>query len=247
MLPRLIRCLSFSMLTLLLAAPAIAHAAPESDSTNCSHDRDTGSSRTLDRPQFAPDPTDANNASHFAATRALSTTSAAPSANAAHIAICGASLTVTPSPDASAHLSISLSKPLPSGQLASSLVRRFALTGSHLDLEIEAPEGLAPRIALTLPSGTRTELALIRGDLDLRHLLGDSQIAIVKGNATLHVADSDFSSLECATIMGGIHDRRPGGSSHGHVLSTWTAHGTGSAKIEFSAVSGDLILLPPSS
>ncbi len=68
----------------------------------------------------------------------------------------------------------------------------------------------------------------------------------MKGNASLHIADADFSTLECATILGGIRDRRPNSNgNHGHMLATWTAHGTGSATIEFSAVSGDLILLPP--
>ena len=247
MLTRAIRLASLPMLALLLAIPAVAHAALDTDSTNCSHDESKGSSGKLTSPQFTPDSSDTNSPSQFTATRSLSGPSSAPSHVTAHIAVCRASLTIKPSSDAEAHLSISLSKPLPSGHLVSTLVHRFVLTESRLELEIDAPEGITPHVSLTLPLGTATELALVRGDLEIGHLLGDSQIAIVKGNATLHLADADFRSLECATIMGGIHDRRPGGSTHGHVLSTWAAQGTGTSKIEFSAVSGDLILLPPAS
>ena len=245
MLTRSIRLVSLPMLALLLAIPAVAHAAPDTDSTNCSHDESPSGKITT--PQFTPDSSDTNSPSQFTATRSLSGPSSAPAHVMAHIAVCRASLTVKPSPDADAHLSISLNKPLSSGQLASTFVRRFALVDSRLQIEIDAPEGISPRINLQLPLGTATELALVRGDLEVAHLLGDSQIAIVKGNATLHLADADFRSLECATIMGGIHDRRPGGATHGHVLSIWTARGTGTAKIEFSAVSGDLTLLPPTS
>ena len=247
MLTRALRLASLPMLALLLAIPAVAHAAPDTDSTNCSHDESKGPSSQLTATQFTPDPSDTNSPTHFTATRFLSGPSSAPIHVTAHIAVCRASLTVKPSPDADAHLSISLGKPLSSGRLASTLVRRFALTGARLELEIEAPEGTTPHVSILLPRGTATELALVRGDLDVSDVLGDSQIAIVKGNATLHLADADFRSLECATIMGGIHDRRPGGATHGHVLSTWTAQGTGTSKIEFSAVSGDLILLPPAS
>ena len=244
---RAIRLVSLPMLALLLAIPAVAHATLDTDSASCSHDESKGPSANPTTPQFAPDSSDTNTSSRFTATRSLLGPSSKPSRVTAHIAVCRASLTVKPSPDTNAHLSISVDKPLSSGQHASTFVRRFALVNSRLELEIDAPEGASPRIDLQLPLGTTTEIALVRGDLEVSHLLGNSQIAIVKGNATLHLADTDFRSLECATIMGGIHDRRPGGSSHGHVLSTWTAQGTGSSKIEFSAVSGDLILLPPAS
>lgn len=247
MLPRALRLVSLPMLALLLAIPAIAHAAPYNDSSSCSHDESKGPSGKPDLPQFTPNPTDANSTSQFTATRPLSGTSSAQTHVTAHITVCRASLTVAPSSDASAHLSITLSKPLSSGKLASTFVRQFIISDSRLYLEIDAPEGVSPHVSLTLPLGTATEIALVHGDLNFAHLLGDSQIAIVKGNATLHLADADFRSLECAAIMGGIQDRRPGGSSHGHRLSAWTTEGTGTAKIEFSAVSGDLILLPPAS
>ncbi len=247
MLTRAIRLVSLPMLALLLAVPAVAHAAPDTDSTNCSHDESKGPSAKPTSPPFTSESSDADSPSQFTATRSLSRSQSAPTHVTAHIAVCRASLTVKPSPDADAHLSISIDKPLSSRQLVSTFIRRFALVDSRLELEIDAPDGSAPRVSLMLPLGTTTELALVRGDLEFGHLLGDSQIAIVKGNAILHLADSDFRSLECATIMGGIHDRRPGGATYGHVLSTWTARGTGTAKIEFSAVSGDLILLPPTS
>ena len=247
MLTRATRLVSLPMLALLLAIPASARAftLESDDSPNCGNDNDTSSSGKPQLPRFTPAAPDSDSVSHFEATRPVSTTASVASPVTAHIAICRASLTLALSPDQTAHLTVSLGKSLPTGQRVSSFIRRFVVTGSRIEIEIEAPEGISPRVGLALPLGTRTELALVRGNLDIGHLLGDSQIAIVKGNATLHLADADFSSLECATIMGGIRDHRPGGSSHGHVLSTWTAHGTGAAKIEFSAVSGDLILLPP--
>ena len=245
MLTRAIRLVSLPMLALLFAISTVAHAAPNEDTTDCGSGDHAVVSGTPQAPRFTPVARDSDSVSHFEATRPISSTARAQSPVTAHIAVCRGSLSVTPSRDAEAHLTISLSKALPAGQLASSLIRSFVVTDSHIEVEIAAPEEVSPRIGLALPLGTSTELALVRGNLDISHLLGNAQIAIVKGNATLHLADADFSWLECATIMGGIHDRRPGGISHGHVLSTWTAHGTGSAKIEFSAVSGDLILLPP--
>ncbi len=244
----LCRLLSLPMLALLLAIPVIAYAAPNGDSTHCTETEDQSSSDKPALLRFTPDRADTDSTTQFSATRPLSQAPlAAPPHTTAHITLCRASLTITPSSDTSAHLLISLGKPLSSEQLVSTFVRHFVLTGSRLELDIEAPEGASPRVSLALPLGTTTELALVSGDLNISHLLGDSQIAIVKGNATLHLADADFSSLECATIVGGIRDRRPGGNSHGHVLSTWTTHGTGTAKVQVSAVSGDLILLPPSS
>ena len=247
MLTRALRLVSLPMLGLLLAIPARAHAAaPDADdaSTNCTHEQDKGSQSRADLPPFAPLPADENTVTHFSAARALSAPSPTATTASAHIAICRASVNLAPSPDADVHLSIDLSKPLPGGQLASHLLRRFVMKDGALELEMEAPEGISARVQLALPRGMRSEFALVRGDLEVLHLLGDAQIAIVKGNATLHLADADFATLECATILGGIRDRRPGGSTHGRMLSTWTARGTGTPKIEFSAVSGDLILLP---
>lgn len=253
MLPRALRLISLPMLALLLAIPAHAHAAlidVDDASTNCGSNEDHDSADQRQAPIFAPLPADDNSLSRFSAVRPVpANADAHPGTIAAHIAVCRASLHLIPSPDAAAHLTLELSKPLPAGALAAHLVRRFAFTtsGAHpgLQLEIDAPPGTSPRVELALPLGTSTELALVQGNLELTRLLGNAQIAIVKGNATLHLADSDFKTLECATIMGGIRDRRPGGSSHGHMLSTWTTNGTGTAKIEISAVSGDLILLPP--
>ena len=244
MLTCALRLVSVPMLAVLLAIPALAHAAildDEPTSQACEQDQKQAPATA----PFAPAATDQNTPTLFSAVRPI------PSIDShtiptAHIAICRADFTLTQSADAAAHLTIELSKPLPSGQPASQLVHRFLVTSAGLQLEVDAPKGTSPRIHLALPLGTSTELALVGGNLEVIHLLGNSQIAIVKGNASLHVADVDFATLECATILGGIRDRRPNGSgNHGHMLATWTAHGTGKAKVEFSAVSGDLILLPP--
>jgi hypothetical protein len=248
MLTRTLRFILLPMLAALLAIPAIARAAaPDDDSSmHCDSDRESQSPGRAP-PAFVPDSTDGNTASTFSAIRSLTSDASAPSSSSAHISICRATVTLTPSSDGNAHLSIDLSKALPSGQLASSLVHRFLLSDSGLHLEIKAPEGANARIHLALPVGTATEFALVRGDLNVLRLFGNAHIAIVKGNATLHLADADFATLQCAAVLGGIRDRRPGGGSHGHVLSSWTAHGTGAANIQMSAVSGDLILLPPTS
>ena len=254
MLPRALRLVSLPMLALLLAIPVRAHAAlmdVDDSPTNCSSNEEDSSSNSPQVPLFVPLAGDANTPSHFSAIRPVPSNAESRSVSlSAHLALCRASLHLIPSPDSAAHLTIELSKPLPAGALAAHLVRRFAFTsaGAHpgLQLEINAPPGSSPRVEIALPLGTTTELALVHGNFELARLLGDAHIAIVKGNATLHLADSDFKTLECATLMGGIHDRRPNSrSSHGHVLGAWTAQGSGTAKVEFSAVSGDLILLPP--
>lgn len=244
--------LSLPMLALLLAIPAHAHTAlvgEDDTSTNCSSPDDRSRASAPQTPLFAPRPSDTNSASHFVADRPVSSAGDAHAVQTpAHIAVCRASLQVIPSPDAAAHLTVELGKPLPAGALAATVVRRFAFTGTGvrpgLQLEIDAPKGTAPHVTLALPLGTSMELALIEGNLELTRPLGDAHIAIVKGKATLHLADSDFRSLECSALMGGIRDARPGGKSHGHMLSTWKTSGTGTAMIEVSAVSGDLLLLP---
>ena len=238
MLRRLLPVLFLPMLLVPPTTPAMAQTGAEDDrasSMNCSHEADHGSATA----RFVPGTADTNSAMTFAAVRPVS-------GGAVHVAVCRAELRVAASPDANAHVTISLKKPLPAGMLAASLVRRMDVADGKLEIEIEAPEGFSPAVAVLVPMGAALELAMVRGNVDVLKLTGDAKVAIVKGTVTLHLADSDFGTIECATVMGGIRDRREHGTgSHGHVLGTWTGHGTGKAKVELSAVSGDLVLLPP--
>ncbi len=238
---RLARLVLLPMLAFLLAIPSLAHAgAFNEDIANCKDD-----SNSPPPPLFAPGPEDHSTATAFSATRTFPA-SATTQHPEAHLAVCRASLTLVPSHDSGAHLAVTLPKPLPSGHPAATVVRRFEVTSSGIELDIDAPTGVSPHVELALPVGTPLDLGIVQGNLEVTRLLGDARIAIVKGNATLHLADSDFATLECATLIGGIRDHRPNGiGSRGHVLSTWTGQGTGSARVKVSAVSGDLILQPP--
>ena len=163
----------------------------------------------------------------------------------AQLYVCYADIHLEPSKAASGlHLLITLPKELPKGTTVGDFVKQLDVTGSDAKIYIKVPRKLHARVLLKVPEQTNFEIGLGRGSVDFTGILGDKQIGVGFGTATVHMRPNEYSQISSGIALGGVKDERLGGKNHGHLTSGFEEKGEGKYKLEVGMAWGHLILLP---
>lgn len=191
-----------------------------------------------------PEPADQSTATTFIGTRPLVSRSNTPLI--AELSLCQGEMLLRRAHSPAVTLTVALRKPLPAGRTVADYIHTLASADGTVKLMVDLPTDTAPHITLDLPEPTTSKIALSHGHLVLNQLLGDTEIAIAKGEVDLHASNDNFSSVQSAAAVGGICDKRPHGfGNHGHMLSSFNGRGIGKYTVRFAAAAGHLNLLPP--
>lgn len=130
------------------------------------------------------------------------------------------------------------------GHSMADFIHTLRIAPDHGVIRLKFPKEVHATVTLSLPmaEGSRSEISLGRGDLDLNAIgsAGRREINVGMGHMRLHVdGDKSYSSMEVNVGMGSLHDYRPGGEN-GHFVVSKEYRGAGAGSIEVNVGMGSL-------